>query len=332
MTVFSKLPDIPFLKVIHKLDKKSRSSLLKATSKNETGLRLYSLMRTKKYVCPICVLDAGHRNMMNLEDKVGRKISKENPLLPETNQHMDRMENLNFYAQFRHMMSGNENYKYEVNCVTEDEELRYCIIQLYDNLEDYHQVRYFSQEKDHQWYTSNYIDVLKDALKNPGILAKEKARLTRIFFGGQFQGTIIDSTIHCLNEADFKRHIMRKHSSMQDYDGSMEHWKRSCNKYFEVDANWYDIDGRLDFFELEELVKKILLTRYQRRMKDNNSDIMALLLGQQEDFMWNEIRSTFSMACDIFRYLKFPKKSICESDLSLLKHYDLYLKTLDLIL
>ena len=329
MTSFSKLPSLPLKKILGFMDLNSRENLIIATRRSDVGLHIQSMTSKRKFLCPVCVFEAGPRNIINL----GRKNPEKGFL---RHIELDRLETLNFYSQFRHLSSGNENYSYEADCVTEDEEVQYVIQRCFRDLKDYKQIRFFGKSyKEHEhWFASNYIDVLKSVKPGNKFHQTEQTRLERIFFGLTYKGVTIESGLKTYSKEEFQKHVRGHYMPGLTDDVDFDEWIESFDslKRFEADPSWYDVDGTIETEQLEELLECMMISNYYQHVRLFWTRTKAEQLGTKKEYMWREIHTIFKVARGCFERIRFPKKSFCQSDIGLLKYIDIYNLSLDAII
>ena len=331
----SKLPIIPLEKIVGHLDIQSRRNLLKATKFNDLGILFHSITSKKKFACPVCAFEAGPMNLYKLPTGELEGDYKDRSHVAK---YMQRLEEFNFFSQFRHVNVGNENYAYEAACVTEEENVLYSIIPKYEKLDNYKKIRFFSSDyEDHaHWWLSNYVTVLQNVRNGNEFHQKEKKRLERIFFGAEVDGFSAGKRMHTFNKMDFQEHIRNHCLKDLDCDIEFEEWIEKygkMDKKFEADIEWYsEHDTILDFDDLEELVQCILVARYYRCVQSDTMEKTAELLGNKDAYMWNELRKIFTIARNCLKDVRFPRRSLCQTDIGLYKFLDMYTKAFEAVL
>ena len=336
MVVLKNLPDIPLKKIVELLDVNSRKNLLAASSKSHLGLRLKSLCTDRRYVCPECVITAGTFNLLDLSEKLG---DLDDPDEKNGRYHtsMRRRGVFDFYSQFRMLMSGNLNYKMEVQCVTEDEQLIYTIKCCHEKIEDYKPIHYFDtmyKLSDFSYFRSNYMDVLKSVRTNKELHDAEKQKLCNTFLGGKYKDTTVVSRVKLYTADEFKSHISRRHctnglQSIRDFDTWVNKYG-DVNNTFDVENHFYFNGSTLDIDDYDDLVMNIITARYYNSITDD-LEIASELLGSNKDYLMSQVRRVFKIGRESFGSLRFNRKCSRENDLTLLKFYDVHTKVFDSI-
>ena len=322
MASFQNVPVVPLRRIVELLDIESRKNLLEATANTEIGSALESMQLQKRFICPECVIMTGPRNLNQLEDKLGPTDSEDNSV-GRIESSMRRVDKFDFFGQFRHICLGNENYKLDVKCVTEDEELLFGIKQ-FETIDEYCSVPYFNTET--RWLNSNYVEVLKKITLNDDFREKEKAKVKALFLGGSYKGVKIESRIKLFNEEEFQQHIRRCHFS-EDL-GTKANFDQWAGQYddqsqkFQVDQLWYTSTHLLDIDKVDELIMSIVISRYYKAVQDVFENDAEALFPESE-YKMMQIGRVFNLAVDAMLALRFPTKCSSECDLSLFKFYDL---------
>ena len=333
MSSFQDIVDIPLIKILGYLDTDSRKNLLKATELTDIGLRMVEIQPSRLYACPECAIHAGPRNLNDIDDW---KVTEAKSTSPYEPARMDEIYDFNFFSQFRHMTFGNSNYKFEVQCVDEDENLIYTIRSRHDKVENYEAVKFLCNDYDehNSLFHSNFVEVLKNAKDKKSYFDKEKARLQRMFLGGKYLGATVKPRMKLYTREEFKKHVFQCHVALDLQ--SVDEFEEWADKYadptmtFPVSNDWYMSWGVLETEEVEDLITRVTIARYYRFITESSENI-ADALGDKDDYLWKQIDRIFQMSKEVFASLRFHRKCPLQTDLSLFKFYDMYAKAFDAV-
>ena len=316
------LPSLPLRRVLDFLDQKSRRNFLDATEGTELGLKMKSMARQRRFVCPECIIKHGGENMA--------QIMKQQEHMPIALAHK-MIGIFDFFVGFRFSPSGNKNYRHKVVNVDHKTEPTMSILEPREHYIE--RVRYSGYGTE-DYFDKDWLNVTERIREKTHIYKTEFERTILAYFGGTIDGVTVESNLKIYNRQEFEEHICNDHNIDEDLN-IQEFWvwadKHASRHTPEYIPRAYYLNNNIEIDMLEYVVMKIVIARYYKHKKTGNTTIAEALGTEKEHILW-EARKIFYFACMAFKKIQFPIQEQSVNEKNLYKFYEMNLRTIDALL